>query len=76
MTARRSNSRSPSRLDRLDIGALIWGLLLTIVSGLGVALALDVHLIWRDLTRMGPLVLICLGTLGIVLTLITKGHRS
>lgn len=65
-----------SALRRVDVGALIWGLLLTIVSGLGVALALDVPVDWRDLARLGPVVLIGLGTLGVVLTLITKGHRS
>ncbi|MCI1747457.1 MAG: hypothetical protein LKI24_04700 [Acidipropionibacterium sp.] len=61
---------------RVDVGALIWGLLLAIVSGLGVALALDAPVNWRDLARLGPVVLIGLGTLGVVLTLITKGHRS
>ncbi len=77
MTAhRREAAAATSRIGHLDVGALIWGLLLAIVSGLGVALALDAHLVWRDLARLGPAVLIGLGTLGLVLTLITKGHRS
>ncbi|WP_027587924.1 hypothetical protein [Acidipropionibacterium thoenii] len=64
------------RTGTLDISALIWGLLLAIVSGLGVALALDARINWRDLTHLGPVVLIGLGTLGVVLSLIPKGHRS
>lgn len=60
---------------RIDVGAFLWGLLFVILAGLGVALALGAHLLWRDIIRIGPLVLIGVGALGLLLTTITKGHR-
>ncbi|AFV90260.1 MAG: hypothetical protein SOH99_08630 [Acidipropionibacterium acidipropionici] len=60
---------------RIDVGAFIWGLMFIIVAGLGVALALGAHLLWRDIIRIGPVVLIGVGALGLLLTIITKGHR-
>ncbi|AMS05010.1 hypothetical protein DUY81_06215 [Acidipropionibacterium acidipropionici] len=59
----------------IDVGAFIWGLMFIIVAGLGVALALGAHLLWRDIIRIGPVVLIGVGALGLLLTIITKGHR-
>lgn len=60
---------------RIDVGAFIWGLMFIIVAGLGAALALGAHLLWRDIIRIGPVILIGVGALGLLLTIITKGHR-